>query len=254
MSSFPLRNVLLGAVLVSSTVFSALTLPIVLLKPQPIVIELPPFFEGEIQPMFRGENQNLAIPYIGFSIVISVGAGMTSVEVSRKWQAARQKKQALVNAVEEFFSIEAIAAEAECGLGYDYAPAPSEQTFVELSLKDESGSTWSTAPLESSAFNNISNIFNHVSNPGISNISNDILQSPEPYPTCQTHVPKLRRRLSGILSQRHSYRLLQAKQAKQIKAKVPEIDRTTITETQQGHPVWIWESNTYSSSDLSKVD
>jgi hypothetical protein len=251
MSSFPLRNVLLSAVLASSTVFSALTLPVVLLKPQPIAIELPPFFEGEIQPMFGGENQNLAIPYIGFSIVMSVGAGMTSVEVSRKWQAARQQKQTLVNAVEEVFPIEAIDTEAECFLGDDYVLAASEQACVEIPSETDSGSMWSTA-LEFSTFNNISN-------PGINNIWNNALQSPEPYPACHTHMPKLRRRLCCILSQGHSYRLLHAKRTK---AKAPEIlvnlehrvDRTTITAAQQGHPVWIWEPNAYSSADLSKVD
>lgn len=93
MTNFPLSNVLLPAVCVSSAVFSTLTLPFALIESEPIVVELPPFFSGEIQPIFNGEHREVAIPYVGFAIVVSVGAGIASVEVNRRWQAYRESTQ-----------------------------------------------------------------------------------------------------------------------------------------------------------------
>src|ERR671932_1854663 len=90
MTSYPLSNVLLPAVFISSAVFSSLTVPFALLKSEPVVVELPPFFSGEIQPIFNGEHKEVAIPYVGFAIVVSVGAGIASVEVIRRWQAYRE--------------------------------------------------------------------------------------------------------------------------------------------------------------------
>src|SRR3569832_2115750 len=90
MTSSPLSFVFLPAVFISSAVFSSLTLPFALIKSEPVVVELPPFFSGEIQPIFYGEHKDVAIPYVGFAIVVSVGAGIASVEVTRRWQAYRE--------------------------------------------------------------------------------------------------------------------------------------------------------------------
>lgn len=90
MSSVSLSNVLLPAVFISSAVFSTLTVPFALIKSEPVAVELPPYFSGEIQPIFNGEHKDVAIPYVGFAIVVSVGAGIASVEVHRRWQAYRE--------------------------------------------------------------------------------------------------------------------------------------------------------------------
>lgn len=85
MSSYSLSNILLPAVFISSAVFSTLTVPFALIGKEPVIIELPPFYSGEIQPIFDGNHKEVAIPYIGFSIVVSVGAGMATVEMIRRW-------------------------------------------------------------------------------------------------------------------------------------------------------------------------
>ena len=90
MTSYPLSNVLLPAVIISSAVFSTLTLPFAFIKKEPLVVEVPPFPPVEIQPLLNGEHKDVAIPYIGFAIVVSVGAGMVSVEVIRRWNAYRE--------------------------------------------------------------------------------------------------------------------------------------------------------------------
>lgn len=90
MTSYPLSNVLLPAVIISSAVFSTLTLPFAFIKKEPLVVEVPPLGSVEIQPLLNGEHKDVAIPYIGFAIVVSVGAGMASVEVTRRWNAYRE--------------------------------------------------------------------------------------------------------------------------------------------------------------------
>jgi hypothetical protein len=90
MTSYSLSSILLPAVFVSSAVFSCLTIPFALIKTEPVAVELPPFFSGEIQPIFNGEHKDVAIPYIGFAIVTSVGAGIATVEVNRRWHAYRE--------------------------------------------------------------------------------------------------------------------------------------------------------------------
>jgi hypothetical protein len=90
MTSYSLSNVLLPAVFISSAVFSTLTVPLALIKSEPVVVELPPFFSNEIPPIFNGEHKDVAIPYVGFSIIVSVGAGIASVEVRRRWQSYKE--------------------------------------------------------------------------------------------------------------------------------------------------------------------
>lgn len=90
MTNYSLSNILLPAVVISSAVFSTLTVPIALIKSEPVAVEVPPYFSAEIQPIFNGEHKDIAIPYIGFAIVASVGTGIAVVEVSRRWQAYRE--------------------------------------------------------------------------------------------------------------------------------------------------------------------
>lgn len=93
MSSFPLRTVILPAVLISSAVFSTLTLPFVLLK-EPIAIDIPPLLSGgRIEPMFDAENKDVAIRYVGIAILLSVGAGIGTVELLRARHSAQELTQ-----------------------------------------------------------------------------------------------------------------------------------------------------------------
>jgi hypothetical protein len=93
MSSFPLRTVILPAVLISSAVFSTLTLPFVLLK-EPIAIDIPPLLSGgRIEPMFDAENKDVAIRYVGVAILLSVGAGIGTVEFLRARHSAQELTQ-----------------------------------------------------------------------------------------------------------------------------------------------------------------
>lgn len=133
MSSYSLSNVLLPAVFVSSTVFSVLTVPFALIKSEPIFLEIPPIYSGEIQPIFDGEHKDVAIPYVGFAIVVSVGAGIACVEVHRRWHAARASEEeesspsVQLNALGQDMSQEALNRP-------EYRP---EVSAIKFSLKDE---------------------------------------------------------------------------------------------------------------------
>ncbi|NJL21500.1 MAG: hypothetical protein HC895_12800 [Leptolyngbyaceae cyanobacterium SM1_3_5] len=83
MSSFPLRQLILPAVIVSSGVFSIMTLPLVLYRPDSVTIKVP-FSEDEMQFVFQGGNRDLAIRYVGVAIVTSVAAGVATVELKRR--------------------------------------------------------------------------------------------------------------------------------------------------------------------------
>ena len=90
MNRFRMRNVILPAVLVSSGVFSVLTLPFVLNKTEVGGFILPTFLEDSSQPFFNRENKNAAIRYVGGAIVVSVGAGVATIEILRRMHPANQ--------------------------------------------------------------------------------------------------------------------------------------------------------------------
>src|ERR671932_786897 len=134
MTSSPLSNVLLPAVFISSAVFSSLTLPFALIKSEPVVVELPPFFSGEIQPIFNGEHKEVAIPYVGFAIVVSVGAGIASVEVISWWQAYREPTMAQESLPNLQQNSKEKEAQQEALKLPEYRP---EASAIDLPTKDE---------------------------------------------------------------------------------------------------------------------
>ncbi|HEY9858432.1 MAG TPA: hypothetical protein V6D16_02925, partial [Candidatus Obscuribacterales bacterium] len=70
-----LKSFLLPAVLLSSTVFSSLTLPLVVLGSQPVDIRM------QQEPVFSGQLKDIAAPYLGFAAALSLGVGIASVAV-----------------------------------------------------------------------------------------------------------------------------------------------------------------------------
>ncbi|NEO78497.1 TetR family transcriptional regulator [Moorena sp. SIO4G3] len=104
MTNYPLINILLPAVVISSTIFSSLTLPFVFNKSKPIVVEVKPFLNVELKPIFHEDHKDLAIPYLGVAILASVLAGLGTVEVGRQWQkyqaSVREKNRQRLQEIE----------------------------------------------------------------------------------------------------------------------------------------------------------
>ncbi|NES20478.1 MAG: TetR family transcriptional regulator [Symploca sp. SIO3E6] len=233
MNNSPLSSVLLPAVFVSSAVFSALTIPFALIRSEPVVVELP-FYSGEIQPIFDGQHKEVAIPYIGFSIVVSVGAGIATVEAYRRLQEIR--KAALQKKLSS--SSELLSGDEEAQLEVvklpEYQPEAdavvSTATFKPMdfstngevfSLQSLSGSKTAEAATliavetpepvvapQGTAFA-ASAVSERLDLPQISDENNSeqalwdlgfnkILESPQEYQTCRIKVPHLARRLFAI--------------------------------------------------------
>jgi hypothetical protein len=85
-----MRNVIIPAVLVSSGVFSILTLPFILDKTEVLGFTPPPFLEDTPQTFLDRENKSTAIRYVGGAIVVSVSAGVATIEILRRMHPANQ--------------------------------------------------------------------------------------------------------------------------------------------------------------------
>ncbi|XGW00092.1 MAG: hypothetical protein ACAF41_14295 [Leptolyngbya sp. BL-A-14] len=92
MNSSAFEKVLLCAILTSCTVFSVLMVAFIPRRPQPITIDPPDRLESTEDINHR----DLVIRHIGMSIVVSVGAGITTAELIRKrgqWRETAKGKQ-----------------------------------------------------------------------------------------------------------------------------------------------------------------
>src|SRR6476646_4252118 len=87
MPGSPLKSFLLPAILLSSTVFSSLTLPLVVLGSQPLDIRI------QQEPVFSGQLKDVAAPYLGFAAALSMGVGIASIAVTGWRQSSRKSAQ-----------------------------------------------------------------------------------------------------------------------------------------------------------------
>lgn len=85
---------ILTAVLVGSTVFSAMTLPLVMQQPVPVLMDFPPQWSQTPPSRMDRETRNSVIRYLGIAIVASVGSGIGAVELlRRRYQACLLRQQ-----------------------------------------------------------------------------------------------------------------------------------------------------------------
>jgi hypothetical protein len=84
MNQFRIRNVVLPAVLVASGTFSMLTLPFISGQSTPAWLQAPGLLGNQPSWVFERENRDAAIRYIGGAIVVSVGAGIATIELLRR--------------------------------------------------------------------------------------------------------------------------------------------------------------------------
>lgn len=258
MSSVPLNNVLLPAVVISSAVFSTLTLPFALIRSEPIVVEFPPFSSIEIQPIFDGKHKEVAIPYVGFAIVVSVGAGIACVEVNRRWQAYREA----LEAEEQERNLQQLAPEplSEALKQAEYRPEVSE---IDLLAKGETPTSTTDAQTRtSSRYANAAEATKQVvdaqgqpttdkmgSSSALQELEltfNELLVSHERYQTCRIKVPHLERRLFVLEFQGQYYSFFRAEKTKdkvlEVMAKLDRsIEKTVITKTEKGYTIWAKE-------------
>lgn len=80
--SFPRH--LLSSAFLAGAVFVAATLPLATLASKPVAIQL------ESKPVFTGQFRELAAPYLGLVLAISLGTGATNLAVMRWFQSSRK--------------------------------------------------------------------------------------------------------------------------------------------------------------------
>ncbi len=93
MNQFRIRNVVLPAVLVASGTFSMLTLPFISSQSTPVWLQAPGLL-GQPSWVFERENRDAAIRYIGGAIVVSVGAGIVTIELLRRLHPSNRLSKA----------------------------------------------------------------------------------------------------------------------------------------------------------------
>ena len=84
MSGSQLQKYIVTPLVISASVFGALSLPLALFGKQPVTIQL----QGE--PVFYGQMRDVASPYLGLTSAISLGAGVASIAITG-WRSSSRK-------------------------------------------------------------------------------------------------------------------------------------------------------------------
>lgn len=87
MTGSPLKKFVLTPIVLSTTVFATLTLPLAVFGSKPVTIQL------QQEPVFHGPLKDIATPYLGLATVISLGAGVASVAVAGWRHSSRKSSQ-----------------------------------------------------------------------------------------------------------------------------------------------------------------
>jgi hypothetical protein len=283
MSGFPFRDIVLPAVLVSSATFAGLTLPFAFFTSEPVTVELPPFFSGQIQPIFATERKDMAIRYVGFAIVASVGAGMGTVEFIRTRQASQkltqtqkqvsslqlslQGKEAQIETLKQAGDTayaDPILEAAEPPIETDEFPTLSLEQYLAAETPERelqpSGHTGtfddaffsSGAAIPAEWVDPASATAVQLPNYAVAPIAS--ADSPLPvcreFVTCRVRVPHLQRSLFALLYEGEYYSLFRLRddqeQALSIAAHLNQSgQKTVMTEADPGYAVWVHQPQAY---------
>jgi len=269
---FPLSSVIAPAVFLSSVIFTTLTLPVALLRNEPLTIDLP-FLKAEIQPVFEGNNNEQAIRYIGSVVVISTAVGLFKVDASRRLYLARQAQaekdlkeaeaenmpqQPLEEVKSETevppkgleeelstsanFDFEALvqAFETVPGSGLSLSTEAPELENLELSPVAD--------PVDLAAIE-LGDFFPEYPLLDGDELANKILD-PSQYTQCRVKIPNFQQRLLAVAVNGEYYTFLRAEKTldkvletiAKLEAKVNQI---VITKTEKNYAIWLLEPEAY---------
>ncbi len=201
----------------------------------------------EFKPSASGAHGNLMIRYVGFTVIASVGASITTVEVIRrlqKWNEAKQAKkmQALQMQMASLNLAESLQADQETDF---------QQTPFDLVGKLELG-------CETSEFSLAENFYAAPSEWNHHDLQDSTQTQPlEVYPQyqiCQIRVPYLEQSLSAIFADGFYYRFVKAEKTKDkafnfVANLAQRGEHAVITCIKNGYAIWVWEPN--ASPDLA---
>jgi hypothetical protein len=88
MTGSPLKKFLFTPIILSTAVFSALTLPLAFFGDQEVTIQL------QEEPVHHGKLRDVATPYLGLASVLGVGTGIATIAVTGWRQSSKKSAQA----------------------------------------------------------------------------------------------------------------------------------------------------------------
>ncbi len=88
MTGSPLKKFLFTPIILSTAVFSALTLPLAFFGDQEVTIQL------QEEPVHHGKLRDIATPYLGLASVLGVGTGIATIAVTGWRQSSKKSAQA----------------------------------------------------------------------------------------------------------------------------------------------------------------
>lgn len=235
MNNFLFKNTFLSAVLVSGVVFSSLTMPFILSKSKPTTVKSPLFLGAKVQPIFDAQHKDAAIRYVGFSIVLSVGTGVITSELLRKWHFLRPATESLNQTTNTQMDLQTAALE----LSADYQ-VEEEAQDVSLAMFPFLSHEQYLIDQPIEAFSESSQLSEQSLELG----SSQNLELYSEYQTCRIKLPHLEQRLFAILVNDQYYSLFKTQntqeKALETTAKLFHKGReAVITQINRGYAIWI---------------
>jgi hypothetical protein len=103
MTVSPFQKIVFPAILASSAVFAALTLPLSSVSNINTDAPLPDPIKQWFSPLLQHEQKKVSIRYVGFSIISSVAAGVGTAELMRLGQSCQRRRQQRQVELQELF-------------------------------------------------------------------------------------------------------------------------------------------------------
>lgn len=249
MQDLPVRNIFLPATLVASAVFIGLTAPAAFLQPSNSAFSRVPLLNQAARIDFDHLHKDIAIPFIGTTIMLSAGAGIATAEIVRKRLSAQQEVLGTPVSDEFSFAEKATASSnlvSELPLvdetfrwptaeGHGAVSAETPEA-VETDLFDGvSGALWSPAAAAGT--------WAHTA----SNMDEKVIVFPGQYQRCRIQIPQRQEQLYAIEFNEQFYSLLSAGIPKEdalsaVEQLTQEKRVAILTRMNQGYAVWVLES------------
>lgn len=236
MSHSAFAKFFLPAILASSTVFTALNLPFHTQKANPLLTQVLLLGSREVKPTSMGAQGVLMVRYVGFSLIISVGAGVVTAEIVRRLSRLKRQSQKS-NSLQS--SLAQLVASSQ---NNDAAANNGSLSSSELNPFFQNGDFDLEADgAELSDVNSFSQPQMLANQPEIS----------QTYEICRIRVPDRQQRLMAIFVDGFYYRFVRSEinrdQAFNLVVKyVQKGEQAVITSMRNEYAVWVREPEAYS--------
>lgn len=224
-------------ILVSSTVFSILSLPFFLYRSRPEVNSST--FQQDFQPVLESRNRDLTIRYIGAAMVISVMTGIGTIELRRRHQF-NQATATSTSAEPAFIDDQ----NSELSESLIAESSVSESFILESLMQALERPSPDLLAFDTDAEEKVKSL--DATPTDLAQFQPELIALTQDYSTCRIWVQHLHRRLFAIQIEGQFYsffRLLPTQEsARQTALQLSEtLNRIIITPVEQDYAVWVWQ-------------